>query len=42
MLQDITKNTKVIVYPNVTSADRPIGHGPRFPVAVPPESLDDV
>lgn len=35
-------NKKVIVYLTVTSDDRPIEHGPRFPVPVHPESMDDV
>lgn len=37
-----SKNKKVVIYPNVTSADRPVKHGPCFPVPVPPEHIDDV
>lgn len=37
-----SKNKKVIVYPNLTSADRPVKHGPGLPVPEPPQSIDDV
>ncbi|KAG5889812.1 hypothetical protein JTB14_025591 [Gonioctena quinquepunctata] len=37
-----SKNKKGIVYPNPTSVDRPIEHGPGLPVPVPPESSDEV
>lgn len=35
-------NKKVIVFPNLTWADRPVGQGPRLHVYVPPEPIDDV
>ena len=37
-----SKNKKVIIYPNVTSADRPVKQGPYFPVSMPPDDVDDV
>lgn len=33
---------KVFVYPNPTSADRPVEHGPQLHVPVSPESIEDV
>lgn len=37
-----SRNKKVIVYPNLPSAIRPVGHGPGLPVPEPPQSIDDV
>jgi len=37
-----SKNKKVIVYPNITSADRLVKHGPGLPVPEPSQSIDDV
>ncbi|KAJ8876620.1 hypothetical protein PR048_021065 [Dryococelus australis] len=33
---------KVIRYPNLSSAIRPVGHGPDLHVPKPPEVLDDI
>jgi len=37
-----SKNKKVIVYPDCTSADRPVEHGPELPVPEPPQFIDEV
>lgn len=37
----MSKNKNVIIYPDLTSADRPVGHGPGIHVTVPPEAIDD-
>ncbi|KAJ8887178.1 hypothetical protein PR048_013393 [Dryococelus australis] len=37
-----SKNKKVIRYPNLPSAIRPVGHGQDLPVPKPPEVFDDV
>ena len=37
-----SKNKKIIVYPNLSSAIRPIPHGPGIPIPQPPESLQDI
>jgi hypothetical protein len=36
-----SKNKKVILYPNLPSALRPVGHGPEVPVPQPTEILED-
>ena len=37
-----SKNKKVIFYPNLPSAIRPVGHGPGLSVPQVPETIDDV
>lgn len=37
-----TKNKKVISYPNLPSALRPVPHSPEIPVPLPPETLEDL
>lgn len=37
-----SKNKKVILYPNLPSAIRPICHGPDLPVPKPPKNFDNV
>ncbi|GBM67301.1 hypothetical protein AVEN_37081-1 [Araneus ventricosus] len=36
------KNRKIIVYPNIPSAMRPVHHGPGIPLPKPPEKLKDI
>lgn len=40
--KDSSKSRKNILYPNLTSALRPVGYGPDVPVPLPPKNLENI